>query len=404
MAWRGLTRREYWRGNAARFGGGAASQTDGTLWVHAVSVGEMQAAAPLIAELRARHPTRALWLTTATPTGRERARQLFGDDVTVRYAPYDLPWCIRRALARIRPAVCVVMEKELWPNLYAGCAQAHVPMLLASALLSERSARRFERFPALLRAALAANVHVAAQSEADAARYVALGVPPHRVAVTGNIKFDRALPEDWQVRGARLRARVAGDRPVWVAGSTHAGEEDAVLTALRGLQTVGLRPLLIIAPRHAPRFDAVAQLIDAQGWRWQRRSQYATDAHAAPHDVDVLLLDTLGELMDFYATADVAFVGGSLVPIGGHNLLEPAQLGVPVIAGTHLFNGADIARHLVECGALVLVRDSDELHAALRVWLGDEAARRLAGEAARAAVTANRGAARRIVAQVEALL
>ncbi|MFT3906162.1 MAG: lipid IV(A) 3-deoxy-D-manno-octulosonic acid transferase [Steroidobacteraceae bacterium] len=399
VAWRGLRVRGYWSGGWARLGAGRTLPQPGTLWVHAVSVGEVQAAAPLVSLLQARHPGRALLLTTATPAGKERARQLFGGQVEIRYAPYDLGCLVRRALRRIRPALCVVMESELWPNLYHECARAQVPLLLASARLSERSARRLGRFPGLLRAALASHVSVAAQSSADAQRFAALGVPQQRILISGNIKFDRELPAHWQARGAQLRADYAGTRPVWVAGSTHPGEETLLLQAQRALQAGGLDPLLVIAPRHSKRFTEVATLLESGGWRYVRRSVGTTRA-----DAEVLLLDTLGELMDFYAAADVAFVGGSLVPVGGHNLLEPAQLGLPVLAGPHQHNGPDSARWLREAGALVVVEDAAQVAAAVGGWLRDAPSRSRVGLAGSAAVAAHRGAALQIAGLVERLI
>ncbi len=393
---RGLRQRDYWRGGGARFGFGSRRRPGG-LWVHAVSVGEAQAAAILIGALRARHPDLEITLTCATPTGRARAAGLL-PDIDTRYAPYDLPGSLRRAFERLQPRRLVVMETELWPNLLAAAHRRGVPTLIASARISERTARFYQRRPGLLRAALAANVWVGAQTPADAGRYASLGVRAERLQVVGNIKFDRAVPVDLAARAAATRAHYARGRPVWIAGSTHPGEEAIVLDAHRQILSAAPRTLLVLAPRHPPRFDAAADTIAAQGLRYTRRSRPEADP-----DAQVLLLDTLGELNEFYAAADVAFVGGSLVPIGGHNLLEPAALGIPVIAGPAVFNSAESARTLTAAGALSTVRDAAGLAAAVLRLLDDPAARAAEGAAARAAVEANRGALERLLQMIETL-
>lgn len=394
---RGLSEREYWRGWRSRFGFGGSRPGQG-IWVHAASVGEVQAAAVLIGALRERRPALEVALSCVTPTGRARARALL-PGIDVRYAPYDLPGCVRRCLARLRPRLLILIETELWPNLLHEARRAGVPTLIASARVSARSARLYRRLPGLLRPALVANVWVAAQSEADAQRFLALGAAAQRLSVVGNIKFDRAPAADAAQRGATWRAHYAAGRPVWVAGSTHAAEEPIVLEAHRELRRRLPSALLILAPRHPQRFDAAATAVAAQGLRAVRRSGGAAD-----EDYEVLLLDTLGELAEFYAAADVAFVGGSLLPVGGHNLLEPAALGMPVLSGPQQFNSPDIARVLSEQGALRIVRDAAELAAAAEGLLRDAAARARAGAAARRVIEANRGALERLLRLIDALL
>jgi 3-deoxy-D-manno-octulosonic-acid transferase len=390
---RGLRDREYWRDWGQRFGAGPALEGGG-IWVHAVSVGEVQIARTLIEALRARDPSLQVSLTCATPTGRTRAATLSG--VAVSYGPYDLPGSVRRMLRRVRPRLLILIETELWPNLLQAAWRAGVPTVIASARVSERTARRYQRLPGLLRAPMQSNVWVAAQTDADAARFAALGVPAPRLSVSGNVKFDRALPADLPQRGAALRARYAAGRPVWVAGSTHAGEEQIVLQAHRQLLRSLPEALLILAPRYPQRFDAVAACVESEGLTCLRRSQTragALDAGAAA----VLLLDTLGELTEFYAASDAAFVGGSLVPVGGHNLLEPAAIGVPVLTGPQQFNSPQVARVLCELGAASLVHDSLELAAELLRLLRDPALRAARGTAAAAAIDANRGALARVL-------
>ena len=325
----------------------------------------------------------------------------------MRFAPYDLPGSVRRCLARLRPRLLVMIETELWPNLLEQARRAGVPTLIASARISARSAGIYQRLPGLMRAALAANVWVAAQTAADAARFAALGVAPSRLTLLGNIKFDRTLPDEIYERGSLLRGLIAGTRPVWVAGSTHAVEEQIVLQAHRLLRASEPQALLILAPRHPPRFDAVAAAVVAQGWRCLRRSRVGSDASGDAlfdSSYEVLLLDTLGELLDFYAAADVAFVGGSLVPVGGHNLLEPAALGLPVIAGPAQFNSPDVARALAEQGALRTVHDAPELARTLARLLADADARARQGDAARAVIDSHRGALTRLLRLIDGLL
>jgi 3-deoxy-D-manno-octulosonic-acid transferase len=393
---RGLRNRAYWRGWGERFGFGAA-RLHGGIWVHAVSVGEVQAAALLIEALQARQPHSAITLSCATASARLRALALL-PGVDVCYAPYDLPGSVRRCFARLAPRLLIVLETELWPNLLHQAQHSGVPVLIASARVSARSARIYQRLPGLLRAALATNVWVGAQSDADAQRFAALGVPPERLWVVGNIKFDRTPPPGQHERGAQLRSRYAAGRAVWAAGSTHPGEEQIVLEAHRLLLGQQPRVLLILAPRHPQRFDAAAAAVAAQGFACLRRSGGAPEA-----DCQVLLLDTLGELANFYAAADVAFVGGSLVPVGGHNLLEPAALGLPVLSGPQQFSSPEVARVLRAQGALTIVHDAPELAAALTSLLADPQARAQQAAAGRAAIEANRGALARLLGLIDRL-
>jgi 3-deoxy-D-manno-octulosonic-acid transferase len=405
LLWRGLRTHDYWRGGAARFGFGVA-RAGGGVWVHAASVGEVQVAAILIAALRERDHTLEITLTCATPTGRARARTLL-PGLEVRYAPYDLPGCVRRCLKCLRPRLLITIETELWPNLLEQARRAGVPVLIASARLSARSARIYQRLPGLMRPALAANVWVGAQTAADLERFAMIGVAPQRLVLVGNVKFDRLLPADIYERGTLLRACYAAGRPVWVAGSTHAAEETIVLQAHALLRSSEPRALLILAPRHPARFAAAAAAIAAQGFRYVRRSSAGSNTPvetilAADHEV--LLLDTLGELLEFYAAADVAFVGGSLVPIGGHNLLEPAALGLPVIAGPEQFNSPDIALALAQQGALITVHDAQQLAVALQGLLADPDRRARKGDAARQVIDAHRGALGKLLRLIEPLI
>jgi len=408
VLWRGLRERDYWRGWRERLGGGAPLPGSARgVWLHAVSVGEVQAASSLVAALQREWPGLPLAVTSATPAGRARAQAAFGADVAARYAPYDLPWSVRGALRRLRPALLVIMETELWPNLLNECARERVPVIIASARLSARSQSRWLRFRALLQPALAGSVAVAAQSAADAARFAALGVPTARLRVAGNIKFERSASAAVRASGAALRARYAAARPLWVAGSTHAGEEQAALVAHAAVRAQHPAALLVLAPRHRPRFEEVATLLGRSGLRWLRHGDVTADPAgkaAAAAAVEVLLLDTIGELEDFYAAADVAFVGGSLAPIGGHNLLEPAALGVATLAGPSQGNAPDVARALEDNAGLRIVYDAVGLGDAVLALLADPQARARMGAAAQATVSANRGALAAVLALVRECL
>jgi 3-deoxy-D-manno-octulosonic-acid transferase len=402
LLWRGLRDRSYWDNFGERFGFGARAAPHG-VWLHAVSVGEVQACAPLVSALARRHPGVPLTVTTFTPTGAARARALFGNLAQVRYVPYDLPGAVRRFFRRVQPRLAVIFETELWPNLYRECGRRRIPLVLASARISARSAGRYQRLGTLFRETLARTVLVAAQGAGDAERFRALGADPASTHVTGNIKFDFELPPDIAARGARLRAQYADGRPLWVAGSTHGGiEEQAVLEAQRRVRTLHPGALLVLAPRHPPRFDEVAQALHASGVSFVRRSAAAATVTSAA--CEVLLLDSLGELLDFYAAGDVAFVGGSLVTVGGHNLLEPAALGVPILTGPHHHNSEEIARLLIARGAAQVVHDGAELGGRVGALLDDAAGRERMGAAGRASVDSNRGALAKLLALIEPLL
>jgi 3-deoxy-D-manno-octulosonic-acid transferase len=399
---RGLRDRSYWANFGERFGLGPA--VDGApIWVHAVSVGEVQASAALVNSLRERYPHIPVVVTTFTPTGAGRARALFKDRAEVRYLPYDLPGAVRRFFAKVRPRIAVIFETELWPNLYHECGRRRVPLVLASARLSSRSVERYRRLGSLFRETLARGVVVAAQGEADASRFRSLGSDPGSTHVTGNLKFDFSVPDDIAERGRTLRAYYAPGRPVWVAGSTHGGgEEEALIEAQKIVRTRYPRALLVLAPRHRNRFGDVAALLESRGVRFVRRSQ--TPVAGALQEAEVLLLDTLGELLDFYAAADVAFVGGSLVPIGGHNLLEPAALGLPILTGPHNSNSEAAARQLTANGAAEIVQGPQDLGEKVAQLFAEPDTRERMGAAGRAFVEANKGALTKLLGLVIPLI
>lgn len=403
LALRGLRDRSYWRNFGERFGLGSPLPQS-PIWVHAVSVGEVQAAAALILALRSRYPEIPVLVTTFTPTGCARATALLRGAAAVRFLPFDLPGSVRRFLDRARPKLAVIIETELWPNLYRQCRLRRIPLVIASARLSPRSTDRYRRLGALFKETVAGGVVIAAQGEGDAERFRTLGAAAERTHITGNLKFDFTLPADIREHGRALREQYAAGGAVWVAGSTHGGvEEEAVLEAHRRVGAAHPGALLVLAPRHPNRFGEVAAWLERQGVEFERRSR-SDPAQSADERPRVLLLDTLGELLQFYAAADVAFVGGSLAPIGGHNLLEPASLGLPVLTGPHNSNGEDIARLLLECGAAEIVRTGAELGSRVTGLLGDEALRLEMGNRARAAVERNRGALEKLLRLIEPLL
>jgi 3-deoxy-D-manno-octulosonic-acid transferase len=393
LLWRGLKERGYWRHFGERFGLGPALGTR-SLWVHAASLGEVQASRALVLALQRRAPGVPIVLTTSTASGAERARTLLGGQhVEVRYVPLDLPGCVRRFFDRVRPRLALVLETELWPNLYHECGRRGIPLVLASARMSERSARRYARLRGLFKRTLSHCTLVATQTETDAARFRRLGAAPERIQVVGNIKFDFGIPEATEDKGRALRARYAGGRAAWVAGSTHEGEERDALEAHERVRRVQPDALLIIAPRHPPRFAEVSASLEQRGIRFARRSR----DERCESETGVLLLDTLGELVEFYAAADVVFVGGSLVPVGGHNLLEPAALGRAIVTGPYQFNAAEVARLLSERGGASIVRNGEELGARVAELLASPQVRAEMGRRARDAVEENRGAVGRLV-------
>ncbi|WP_434653853.1 lipid IV(A) 3-deoxy-D-manno-octulosonic acid transferase [Pseudomonas sp. R3-56] len=386
----------YARRIGERFAWGLPTLVPGGIWVHAVSVGESIAAAPMIRALLQRYPQLPITVTCMTPTGSERIKALFAEESRVQhcYLPYDLPCAARRFLDQVRPKLAVIMETELWPNHIHQCARRGIPVALANARLSERSARGYARFPSLTRPMLGEMSLFAVQTEAEAERFRQLGARAGTVEVTGSIKFDLTIdPQLLETASALRRQWQAVDRPVWIAASTHDGEDEVVLAAHQRLLASYPDALLILVPRHPERFDSVAQLCEREGFATVRRSS----AQPVTAQTSVLLGDTMGELLFLYALADSAFVGGSLVPNGGHNLLEPAALAKPVLSGPHLFNFLEIAAQLRAAGALQEVEDAESLALAVqRLFELPRDAQRMA-EAGLKVMRSNQGALQRLL-------
>lgn len=374
----------------------APLQTNG-LWLHSVSVGETIAAAPLIKQIQQSYPDLPITITTMTPTGSERVRALFGDSVFHVYVPYDTPSAVGRFLKKVRPKLALIMETELWPNLIHQCSRQQVPVLIANARLSARSAKGYGRFPKLTQPMLQQVSCIAAQAEADGQRFVELGLEPQKLQVTGSIKFDIQVSSELLVDAQQLRSQWGVERPVWVAASTHHGEDEPILQVFKALLQHYPQALLVLVPRHPERFADVAQLCRSQGFDVAVRSQQ----QPVSADTQILLADTMGELMLFYAVSDIAFVGGSLVPTGGHNFLEPAALGVPVLAGPHVFNFTEISRLLVDAGGMCQLETVEQLAAEVRRLMDQSDERQKMGEAARSVVQNNGGAQQRLFELVE---
>jgi 3-deoxy-D-manno-octulosonic-acid transferase len=377
---------------AERFG--FSDELAGTplIWVHAVSVGETRAAEPLIKALHQRHPAHRILLTNTTPTGRQTGIELFGDGVSRCYLPYDFPFAVKRFLRRYRPQVGIVMETEIWPNLIEHCHRSGIPVYLVNARMSEKSARGYARLRNLAGAALRNLAGIGAQSERDASRLAGLGA--RAVTVTGNIKFDRTATPEMLALGKRLR-ELFGDRKVFLAASTREGEETLILDALAVLEMAEL--LVVIVPRHPQRFDEVGALLRQRGHAFVRRSE----GRAIGTDIRFVLGDSMGEMFAYFCASDVAFVGGSLLPLGGQNLLEGCAVGCPVIVGPHTFNFEEATEGAIEAGAALRVADAQALAEAVASLFGDPDRREAMAEAGRRFTQTHRGATERTIAMLK---
>ncbi len=392
--WRARRQPEYLQHVGERFGyfGRYNSQPDAAplIWLHAVSVGETRAAEPLVHALRVKYPGHRILLTHMTPTGREAGKALFGDDVMRHYLPYDYPGAVARFLQHFRPCIGLLMETEIWPNLVHAFARRGVPLHLVNARLSENSFANYQRMRGLTAATLRDLTAVAAQTAADAQRFTALGA--RNVAVFGNLKFDVDPPAALVAEGARLRASI-GERPILLAASTREGEE--LLFVNNNLHNISDLPqmLLVLVPRHPQRFNEVASLLEKNGVRFQRRSENST----IRADTQVLLGDSMGEMFAYYAACDVAFIGGSLLPFGGQNLIEACALGKPVLVGPHTYNFAEAAESAITAGAALRVMDAADLARKASALLTHPALMQRMGEAARQFSKTHRGAAQKLL-------
>ncbi len=390
LVWRARRQRGYLAHVAERFGHHAKAAGGPVIWVHAVSVGETRAAEPLIHALRGKYPQHRVLLTHMTPTGRETGETIFGDDVIRCYLPYDYPGAVARFLAHFRPKIGILMETEIWPNLIQAGREHGVPLYLVNARLSEKSFSGYQRFPQLARESLAGFTAIAAQSEDDAWRLTSLGAGD--VRVTGSIKFDVEPPPAQLELGRAWRREFGESRPVLLVASTREGEEALVLDSLAHADVPGL--LTVIVPRHPQRFDEVERLLEARGVRFQRRSSNT----AVSADTRVVLGDSMGEMFAYFAACDVAFIGGSLLPLGGHNLIEACAAGKPVLIGPSTYNFAEATELAMQAGAALQVPDAKALAQEAGRLLRDPAAVERMARAALAFANAHRGATARVIA------
>src|SRR3954466_572044 len=373
-----------------RFGFFPNGASYGVIWIHAVSVGETRAAEPLIKGLQARYPERRILLTHGTPTGRQTGLQLYGDRVERCYLPYDFTWASRRFLQHFRPVIGIFMETEIWPNLVHAGVESAVPLYLVNARMSAKSARGYRRLGALTSATLSRLAHVGAQTERDAQRLRELGAV--NITTTGNIKFDRIAPPAMLTLGISLRNAFGVHRRVFLAASTRDGEEELILDALPTIATPEL--LTIIVPRHPQRFEDVASLIRQRGIKFQRRSEN----QPITEDTRIVIGDSMGEMFAYYAACDVAFVGGSLLPLGGQNLLEACAVGCPVLVGPHTFNFEDATRGAIESGAALRVTGPTDLAYAIQKLMLDANLREAMSAAGKRFTDAHRGATEKTLA------
>lgn len=393
LIWRGFKAPDYFKRWNERFGHiSPRTSNQKLIWVHAVSVGEAEACRPLIKGLQQRYPEHQILITTMTPTGSARVKSLFADTVLHVYLPYDLPFAIKRFLKSMRPEFGIIMETELWPNLILICAEQSIPIVIANARLSARSARGYQKVSKLTHQMLQSIPLIAAQTHSDRDRFVQLGAYKEKVHAVGNLKYEITLPASSMERAEAIRA-LWGNRPVFIAASTHEGEEEKIIDAARKIRGQFRDLLLIIVPRHPERFDRVAALCRRAGLNTLRRSE----GKPCSSQIQALVVDSMGELSIFYGTADVAFVGGSLVPHGGHNLLEPAALSRPVITGPHYFNFLEVTKQFLEHQAAIEVKNPEQLADTVIELLKAPQRRAVMGDAGKQLIEQSKGASQRLL-------
>ena len=389
---RGFKNPKYWSRWPERFGFVPKAVTEHgpyDLWIHAVSVGEARAAAPLVNRLLSERPEHKILLTTTTPTGSDMVDLLLAGKVSHCYFPYDLGWSMRLFVNSIKAKVGLIMETEIWPNMIAEFSKGSGQLFYTNVRLSQKSYHGYAKFPAIVTPTLALVDHFAVQGKLDRQHLELLGVSAEKITETGSIKFDVNVPPSLRESAEVLRRELGQDRLIWIAGSTREGEEGRILSVFKALKQRFPSLLLVLVPRHPERFDTIARKIQRRGFNYVRRSEQEVDL---PVDIDVYLGDTMGELSLMYAASDVAFVGGSLEPLGGQNILEPSALGVPVVFGPHMFNFPDISRWAIKEGAGRMVRDSEALEKVVAELLGNPSLRDEMGSKGLELIEAHRGA------------
>ncbi|HIG78815.1 MAG TPA: 3-deoxy-D-manno-octulosonic acid transferase [Cycloclasticus sp.] len=383
-----------------RFGFYPKGQPKGVIWFHTVSVGEAEAAFPLINIIAEQYPDTPILVTTTTPTGSARVKAFLGHRVHHVYLPYDTPGAMRRFYRAFKPKIAIILETEIWPNMFYQAKRGGVPSIVVNARMSEKSAKGYARLGSLMKDTLADITHICAQTQPSADRFIALGLAENKVSVPGNIKFDMALPVHLLERAEVIRRDWFQQRSSWMAASTHEGEDGKVLSAFDRIKRQRPNTLLVLVPRHPERFNEVAKLCEKRGYSVTRRSEQKS----ARVDTDVFLLDTLGELKLYYATVDVAFIGGSFVPVGGHNMLEAAGLSVPVLFGPHVHNFTEISERLLAVKAAIQVEDKEQLAEQVISLLEHSEKRDEMGVAGRAFVEQNQGAVNKVAKRIGELI
>ncbi len=374
------------------------------IWVHSVSVGETIASAPMVKQLMVLYSNHQFVVTTMTPTGSDRVKALYGNTVHHVYCPYDLPDVQNRFLNRIRPSLALMVETELWPNTIAACHKRKIPVVIANARLSEKSAKGYGKLGGLTRRMMQQITLVACQNKADGERFKQLGLADQQLKITGSVKFDITVAPEIHTQAKALRnsweSEAGGKRNILIAASTHQGEDEQILAAFKQILLQNPNTLLVLVPRHPERFHQVFQLIEKSNLSAIRHSQ---TSETSPN-TQVVLGDTMGELMKLYATADVAFVGGSLIESGGHNMLEPAALGIPVLSGPSIFNFHEISQELVNSGGMKLVQSVDELAHQTSELLASPELRETMGQSGKVFVESNRGALLKVLNIVQIVM
>jgi 3-deoxy-D-manno-octulosonic-acid transferase len=397
---KGMLNKTYWDRIGQRFGWGYPNLDPNNIWIHAVSVGEVQATIPLVKALRKRFPEKKIVITTVTPTGSDQVKKIYKDQVIHCYIPFETSFSVSNFFNALKPSIALIMETEIWPNLYRECGRRNIILVLVSAKISIKSLISYKRLIPLFRETLSHGILIAAQTSVDAERFVSLGAHENKTWVMGNIKFDFNSPLDIGARGINLRRDRFPGRPIWIAASTHEGEEKIILDAHKEILSKVENMLLIIVPRHPERFTKVEQLLEKDHWNYVSR----TSSKIVTTSCEVYLGDTMGELLLLYAASDIAFVGGSLVPIGGHNLLEPASLGLPVLTGTHMFDQQDMANLFMIEDAAIIVKNAAELAKKIIFYHGNKDKRAAIGNKAKNIVLTNGGALDSLMKRLDLIL
>ena len=388
LAVRGFRDNRYWQRCRERFGYVQYQGSRPVIWLHAVSVGEVRAASILMHRLMECYPDYQWHITTVTPTGAEMVQQVFGDNLSHSYFPYDLPWFVNRFLDRLRPSHVLIIETEIWPNLFQACHRRNIPLCMLNARMSESSYNQYRKPTRFTQQTLRYLTLVTAKSELDRERLIKLGVDKANVVCPGNLKFDININESIIEDAAKLRRKWVVGRKVWVAGSTHPGEDEVVIDAHKLVLKKHPGTLLILVPRHPERAGELASLCDKAGLNWV----YSSSLTENTLTTQVIIGDRIGELLQFYAASDIAFVGGSLIPHGGQNLLEPAAVGLPILTGPNVANFKDVYQLLNEAGAVITINDSKDFAMQLNTWFNEPDTGKAVGQSALRVVEKNKGA------------